>query len=128
LQLIRDVDTRWSSTFLMIERAIELQKGIDFYLQEQNRSSQLTDVDWTRLIKMQEILKLPHSYQQILSGEKTPTLCGTLPAFKGLLAKLKRYQMHDIEVDNIIEVGIDKLEDYQGETDDIPAYTLSICK
>ena len=25
LQLICDVDTRWSSTFLMIERALELQ-------------------------------------------------------------------------------------------------------
>jgi hypothetical protein len=24
-QLIRDVDTRWSSTYLMIERALELQ-------------------------------------------------------------------------------------------------------
>jgi len=36
--------------------------------------------------------------------------------------------MHDVDVDNIIEVGIDKLEDYQRGTDDIPAYTLSICK
>jgi hypothetical protein len=46
----------------------------------------------------------------------------------GLLSKLKICQRSDIELDNIIEVGIDKLEDYQRETDVIPAYTLSICK
>jgi hypothetical protein len=66
-------------------------------------------------------------YQQVLSSEKTPTLCGTLPAYHGLLAQLKNYQStHGIEVFDTLEDGIEKLEQYQQETDSVPAYTLSI--
>jgi hypothetical protein len=75
---------------------------------------------------------LPHSYQQILSAEKTPTLWGTLPAFEGLLARLKAYQhstdVYDTDIYNILESGIQKLEEYQENIDDVSAYTLSICK
>jgi hypothetical protein len=70
---------------------------------------------------------LPHAYQQLLSAEKTPTLCEALPAFEGLVAKLKKYQReHDLDVYGMIQAGIQKLEEYQQETDTAPAYTLSI--
>jgi hypothetical protein len=72
---------------------------------------------------------LPHAYQQILSAEKTPTLCKTLPSFDGLLKKLKGCQ-HELGIDvyDIIQDGINKLEEYQQETDSVPAYTLSVSK
>jgi hypothetical protein len=65
----------------------------------------------------------------VLSAEKCPTLCSTLPAFEGLLAKLREYQdKHDLDVFDILEDGINKLQEYQQETDNVPAYTLAICK
>jgi len=63
-----------------------------------------------------------------LSAEKTPTLWGTLPAFEALIFKLQEYQHTDIDVDDIINEGIEKLEEYQQETTNAPAYILSLCK
>jgi hypothetical protein len=64
-----------------------------------------------------------------LSSEKTPTLCNTLPSFDGLLTMLKRCQVDlGMDVYDIIQDGIDKLEEYQQETDSVPAYTLSVRK
>ena len=71
---------------------------------------------------------MPHLYQQILSAEKTPTLWGTLPAFKGLITKLTEHTTPDLEVGAIIEDGILKLQKYQQETDAVPAYTLATCE
>ncbi|KAI0000323.1 hypothetical protein BJV77DRAFT_939174, partial [Russula vinacea] len=126
LQLIRDVDTRWSSTYLMIERAF----SIDKYLKEQDPTNQLTVDHWNKLSTIMEILKLPHAFQEVLSSEKTPTLCNTLPSFDGLLTTmLKRCQVDlSMDVYDIIQDGIDKLEEYQQETDSVPAYTLSVHK
>ncbi len=65
----------------------------------------------------------------MLSREKCPTICGTLPAFEALLIKLKRFQREQgIEFYNILEDGIEKLEEYMQDTDNVPAYTLAICK
>jgi len=47
-----------------------------------------------------------------LSAEKTPTLWGTLPAFEALIFRLQEYQHTDIDVDDIITEGIEKLEEY----------------
>ena len=68
--------------------------------------------DWDKLSTLKEILEvcvlnldlnaskqsfqLPYAYQQLLFVKKTPTLCKALPAFEGLVTKLKKYQCeHD---------------------------------
>lgn len=103
--------------------------------------------DWDKLSILKEILEvrvlnlglnvykesfqMPHAYQQVLSFEKTPTLCKALPTFEGLVTKLKKYQHeHDDNPDiyYIVQCGITKLEEYWQETDTAPAYTLSISK
>jgi len=45
-----------------------------------------------------------------------------------LLFKLQEHQRLDIDAHYIIEDGIDKLEEYQQETINSPAYILSLCK
>ncbi len=70
---------------------------------------------------------MPHAYQQILSVEKTPTLWGTLPAFEALRIRLQQYQNQDVETFDIVDEGIQKLEEYQQETTTVPAYILSLC-
>ena len=66
-----------------------------------------------------------------MSAHKTPTLWGTLPAFEGLIKKLQ--QLRDdsetnVRLYDIINEGIEKLEEYQQETKTAPAYILSLCK
>jgi hypothetical protein len=63
-----------------------------------------------------------------LSSEKTPTLCGTVPSFEGLIKTLQEHQQGNMSAHNIIQPGIEKLEDYQAAIADIPAYTLATCK
>ena len=49
--------------------------------------------------------------------------------FEKLLLMLKKYQdEHDLEVYDMIQDGIEKLQDYQQETVNVPAYTLAISK
>ena len=74
------------------------------------------------------LFQIPHSYQQLLSAEKTPTICGTIPAFEGLIRTLREYQHDNFSSFNMIQPGIEKLEDYHAKTVDVPAYTLAICK
>ena len=65
----------------------------------------------------------------MLSAEKIPTLYRTLPAFERLLFKLKRLQNEaELEFNDIIQDGIEKLEEYQQETESVPAYKLAISK
>ena len=65
----------------------------------------------------------------MLSAEKNPTLYGTLPAFQRLISRLQGLQRHeDLEVYDIMQEGIDKLEEYQQETEGVPAYKLAISK
>jgi len=65
----------------------------------------------------------------VLSADKCPTICSSLPAYEGLLKELRKYQREQgIELFDILEDGIEKLEEYKQETDNVPAYTLSICE
>lgn len=62
LQLLRDMDVRWSSTFYMIERAIELEEPLMDMLEssefEELWKFQLTDADWDVLCLCYNILKV----------------------------------------------------------------------
>jgi hypothetical protein len=63
----------------------------------------------------------------VLSAEKTPTLCGTLPAFDGLIKMLQKFQRENISAYNIIQPGIEKLVAYQTAAADISAYIIATC-
>ncbi|KAK0430452.1 hypothetical protein EV421DRAFT_282334 [Armillaria borealis] len=86
LQLILDVDIRWSSTDIMIERAIQLWEGIEVFLSKRDfadlRRHQLSDEEWKALDIIHQILAIPHAFQQKLSADKTPTLSLAIPSFR----------------------------------------------
>ena len=74
LQLIRDVEIRWSSVYLMIDCAIilrevcfkltlylsmlKLSQAITKFLEEQGEVDELTDEDWETLSLMKQILQV----------------------------------------------------------------------
>ena len=70
--------------------------------------------------------KIPHAYQQIVSHEKIPTLCHTLPAFEALKQKWSEYIEENPEVTEIVQCGLDKLNKYSEYIEDIPAYILAL--
>ncbi|KAJ7148504.1 ribonuclease H-like domain-containing protein, partial [Mycena crocata] len=130
LQLLRDVDTRWSSTLLMIDRAVLLREAIDKFLSDPQfqdlKKYKLGEKEWDALKAFQRILAVPHAFQQKLSAEKTPTLGHALPAFEAMIAAWQKQQERFPETAHIVQQGIDKLESYRERVQDVPAYILSM--
>ncbi|KAJ6610156.1 ribonuclease H-like domain-containing protein, partial [Mycena sp. CBHHK59/15] len=130
LQLLRDVDTRWSSTLLMIDRAVLLREAIDKFLSDPQfrdlHKYKLGDNDWDALKAFQRILAVPHAFQQKLSAEKTPTLGHALPAFEAMISAWQKQQLSHPETADIVQKGIDKLESYRDRVKEVPVYILSM--
>ncbi|KAJ7358519.1 hypothetical protein DFH08DRAFT_686901, partial [Mycena albidolilacea] len=130
LQLLRDVDTRWSSTLIMMDRAILLREAIDKFLSDPQfrdlKKYKLGDKEWEALTAFKQILSVPHTFQQRLSAEKTPTLGDALPAFEAMITAWEKQQVIYPETAHIVQQGIDKLESYRERVQDVPAYILSM--
>ncbi|KAJ7871116.1 hypothetical protein B0H13DRAFT_1634514, partial [Mycena leptocephala] len=130
LQLLRDVDTRWSSTLLMIDRAILLREAIDKFLSDPQfrelHKYKLGDEDWKALELFKRILAVPHAFQQKLSAEKTPTLGDALPAFEAMIKAWEKQQGKYPEAVDIIQMGIDKLGAYRDRVEGVPAYIFAM--
>ncbi|KAJ6624133.1 hypothetical protein B0H10DRAFT_1785047, partial [Mycena sp. CBHHK59/15] len=128
LQLLRDVDTRWSLTLIMIDRAILLREvilsffsGFLFLISLYHRRS---TNEWDALEAFKRILSVPHAFQQRLSAEKTQTLGDALPAFEAMIKAWEKQQVSHPETVHIVQEGIDKLESYRDRVQDVPAYIL----
>ncbi|KAJ7104872.1 hypothetical protein C8R44DRAFT_746134 [Mycena epipterygia] len=130
LQLLRDVDTRWSSTLLMIDRAILLRQAIDKFLSDAQfrdlHKYKLGENDWDALKAFQRILVVPHAFQQKLSAEKTPTLGHAFPTFEAMISAWQKQQHAFPETADIVQKGIGKLESYRDRVQDVPVYISSM--
>ncbi|THU89831.1 hypothetical protein K435DRAFT_577193, partial [Dendrothele bispora CBS 962.96] len=129
LQLLRDVDTRWSSTHMMLERALHLREVIQRFLSDVNFQLQeysLSSVEWKAVDQLSQVLEVPHAFQQLLSAEKTPTLCDVIPSFEEMIHLWQDMKTRLPDMRTIIDAGIRKLEEYRNKMVDVPAYTLAM--
>ncbi|KIK13051.1 hypothetical protein PISMIDRAFT_18265 [Pisolithus microcarpus 441] len=94
VELLRDVRTRWDSVYFMINRLWILDQALDCYFQlPANRELQdykMNDMDWQVLQDVEVVLEILHAAQQSMSGESTPKLGGTVPAFETFMEEWKR--------------------------------------
>ncbi|KAF8993043.1 ribonuclease H-like domain-containing protein, partial [Cyathus striatus] len=112
LQLLRDCDTRWSSTHQMICRVLQLYPVSVHILNLEQPEYQFTDDDLGVLQDIDQVLEVPHKVQELLSAEKTPTLSFALPLYEVLLEKWRILQNTIPELSHYIGVGISKIEEY----------------
>ena len=56
-KLIQDIETRWNSTFLMLERLLEQQKAVNLYNVERGTIESLTNAEWQLIARIVKILK-----------------------------------------------------------------------
>lgn len=75
-----------------------------------------------------KISQVPHAFQDILGAETTPTLCYAIPAYSAFIDLWKKQIADHYEWEQIIQPGIDKLEDYQDRLIDAPAYVMAMGK
>ncbi|THU76962.1 hypothetical protein K435DRAFT_703533 [Dendrothele bispora CBS 962.96] len=128
LQLLRDVDTRWSSVLLMIDRAILLKDAINHAI---NAHPELADFymierEWDALKMYSQILMIPHAFQERLSAEKTPTLSFAIPAYEAMITKWTNLKAELPQAAPVIDAGIAKLVKYRDRVDVSDAYTLAM--
>ncbi|KAH9925069.1 hypothetical protein B0H21DRAFT_700969, partial [Amylocystis lapponica] len=114
--LLRDVDTRWSSTFLMIDRVLEMNPAIERFLalpkQDKISKLALSSIDLKVLNDIREFLELPHVVQEFLSAEMTPTLGMVIPAYENLIQALKKLKNEKPEIQHGVSAAIARLEKY----------------
>ncbi|PVF96169.1 hypothetical protein CPB86DRAFT_709764, partial [Serendipita vermifera] len=131
LQLLRDVVTHWSSTFLMIDRFLYLSPAINGFLDRANPASLTRDdflnVKETSILDdIREVLSFFHSAQEMLACEKTPTLSFVLPLYEELLGALKELCEAFPNLIHAIWASIEKLEKYLAEAHQSYLYTLAM--
>jgi hypothetical protein len=133
-QLLRDCETRWSSTFNMTGRVITLypvnislvcmaSKLTFFFLQAITafvripRHAELAHhvfagLELAVLKDIHQLLEVPHAAQQLLSSSRTPSLSVALPAFEVLIECWKQTRVLIPELEHYANVGIAKIEEY----------------
>ncbi|KAJ7243484.1 hypothetical protein C8J57DRAFT_1040176, partial [Mycena rebaudengoi] len=116
VQLLRDCETRWSSTFMMNDRVVELYPAVQCFLKHPHQESLshllFTEDQFQVLSDIQLILSIPHAAQELLSAEKTPTLSMAPPAFEIPLVSWLNLQIEMPELAHYIGVGIAKIQEY----------------
>ncbi|KAL1700569.1 hypothetical protein EV121DRAFT_213865, partial [Schizophyllum commune] len=134
LTLLRAVDTRWSSYFLMIDRFLLLWQPIckllssEELLQQELGKYMLSDKQLEALDDIRTFLGAMHLAQELVSGQRTPTLCHVLPIYTTLIDSLKEVQEDCPKIKHGVQAAIDKLEEYMDKAKENQAYALAMSK
>ena len=63
--------------------------------------------------------QIPHAFQEILSGEKTPTVSYTVPSFSSFILCWENLVEENPDWTTIIQPGLDKLGKYENDLNEI---------
>ncbi|QRV84391.1 hAT family dimerization protein [Ceratobasidium sp. AG-Ba] len=129
LQLLRDVPTRWSSTYNMIEQYLELHPAIAKLALQIRNDARITVASHKQYEVLQDILSVlwvAHNAQQLLSAEKTPTLALAFPVYEAVIEHWEQLCGVIPELSHLISSGISKLQEYVTRTQDVPVHLLSM--
>lgn len=151
--LLLDVDTRWSSIYVMVDRVLELNQviyslqrirapkieilteylqAIDEFLKRPNQESiahlRLRQATLDLLQDIRQFLQAPHLVQEVLSVQKTPTLSMALPGYEKLLVLLRLLKRRLWRIEHAINASICKLEEYLMKAHENDIYVVAIGK
>ncbi|KAI0349311.1 hypothetical protein OH77DRAFT_1582550, partial [Trametes cingulata] len=124
--LLRDVDTPWSSTFLMIDRLLTLYPAVQLLMRKHDPDLLLSDKTLEVLCDIREFLAIPHAVQELLSAENAPTASLALPAYADLIEILKASQGKLPRIAHGIQAAISALEEYMAYTRQTRVYALAM--
>ncbi|KAF1730630.1 putative AC9 transposase [Beauveria bassiana] len=135
LRLGIDNRTRWSSWFLVIDRAIIKQAEIKAFMTDHEAvlgNNRLNAQDWDFLDKARTFLQPFASATLYAEGEKS-SISQSLPLMDALLAHYERNKVHysqedhrDLRMVRAIEMGWFVLNKYYNLTDETPVYAAAL--
>ncbi|KAF9445210.1 hypothetical protein P691DRAFT_676122, partial [Macrolepiota fuliginosa MF-IS2] len=121
-----DCETHWSSSHSMIEWFVELFLAIQAFIMhnlEITAHHHISEQDVSVLCDILQVLESPHHAQELLSGEKTPTLSQAIPTYEDVIDYWKELHTTIPELEYYINVGITKLEEYMCYAQKTQIYT-----
>ncbi|KAJ6463695.1 hypothetical protein C8R47DRAFT_992515, partial [Mycena vitilis] len=128
--LLKDVDTRWSATFLMLDRVLEQYQAVDKFLnapgQEEIAHHSFDPVSLRVLQDVRRFLEIFHVVQEIVSAEKTPTLSIVLPLYEKLIIMLNNLAKELDVISHAIHASVRKLEEYLAKSRGTKMYALAM--
>ena len=87
-KLIKDCPTRWSSTYLVIERLLQVKSALATVLQQLEWDN-LPTSNWKQLENIYKLLKPFTIYTSLISGEEYVTLSSVIPVVMELSLHLE---------------------------------------
>lgn len=143
--LKKEVETRWSSTYNMVDHFVELypvchalfffaflltlifKVCIELIKENSDLSDHaFTDAQFQVASDIREFLEVFHSVQELVSAEKTPTLSIVLPLYELLLRMLKDLARVQVKLAHAIQASITKLAEYLAISRKTKMYTLAM--
>ncbi|KAJ3522295.1 hypothetical protein NMY22_g11953 [Coprinellus aureogranulatus] len=140
LVLLLDMKVRWSSTYIMLRRALSLKSFVDEFVyilsrEETNKEKRrkiddlgLSEEEWQEVALFCELLKHADAAQHAFSSETEPVLYNGLPALERLhrawssRKDKKKYEPFK----DALEAGLAKIEEYYDKTSTSHAYTMAM--
>ncbi|KAJ1693550.1 hypothetical protein LUZ63_010248 [Rhynchospora breviuscula] len=99
-----DVQTRWNSTYLMLQLAFELREAIERFAVLDKNSELVAGLDWNKLKVLLDCLKVFYDATLTLSGTKYPTLNLFFPEFCEVCSNIKK--MRNSNYPFIVEMSL----------------------
>ncbi|KAF8595602.1 hypothetical protein BDV93DRAFT_456541 [Ceratobasidium sp. AG-I] len=129
LQLLRDMPTRWSSTYNMIKRYLELFPAIVEYAFRIRNDAQIPLVlhkQYEVLQDIVEVLTIAHNAQELLSAKKTPMLALAFPVYTAVIEAWEQLSVAIPELSHAITQGILKIQEYVNRTQNARVHSLAM--
>ncbi|GBC34340.2 zinc finger BED domain-containing protein RICESLEEPER 2-like [Rhizophagus irregularis DAOM 181602=DAOM 197198] len=116
LNLVLDVKTRWNSTYMMLKRALELQKA----------------KEWNQMKELCRVFEIFHKATVEMSKAQYITLSSSIPVYNILLDHLEKLLDNKnkeyctiSEIRTAITKGYEKLKTYYAKTDESHVYPIA---
>lgn len=91
LQLMQEVDTRWNSTYTMLQRMNILRIPLTILLCDMPEN--LTNDEWKLTEMLVRLLEPIKDVTEVMSGENYPTISNYLPMYIGLVTIFEEYAL-----------------------------------
>ena len=97
-KLVRDCPTRWSSTYLLIDRLLTVRNSLTEVLQELEWDDLATS-EWKSLEAVRNLLRPFAQFTSLVQGEDYTTISAVIPAIMDINLHLEELNQH-------VEVGV----------------------